>query len=65
MNTLNTCKLLRDAAIKNIEKYCSNNPEKFNELWRYYCDMSDKYNMLTPLEYYRNLYNNTLELINN
>ena len=64
MNTLNTVKLLRNAAIKNINDYCLNNPETFNELWRYYCNISVS-NTLNPLEYYRNLYNNTLELINN
>lgn len=64
-NNINTCKLLREAAIKNIKLYCSNNPESFDEVWKYYCNISDKYNVMLPLEYYRNLYNNTLELINN
>ena len=64
-NTLESCKLLRDAAIKNINKYCLSNPETFEEVWNYYCNISDKYNILTPLEYYRNLYNNTLELLIN
>lgn len=55
-------KLLRDGAIENIKRYCEKENEDFDEVYNYYVREVDKYNLKLPIDFYRDLYNLTLEL---
>ena len=57
-----TIKLLRDTAIENIKRFCEKENEDFNEVYNYYVRKADEYNLKLPIDFYRDLYNLTLEL---
>jgi hypothetical protein len=57
-----TVKLLRDGAIENIKRFCEKENEDFQEVYNYYVREADNYNLKLPIDFYRDLYNLTLEL---
>ena len=59
---IESVKLLRDTAIENIKRFCEKENEDFDEVYNYYVRKADKYNLKLPIDFYRDLYNLTLEL---
>jgi len=57
-----TVKILRDGAIENIKRFCEKENEDFQEVYNYYVREADNYNLKLPIDFYRDLYNLTLEL---
>jgi len=57
-----TVKILRDGAIENIKRFCEKENEDFQEVYHYYVREADNYNLKLPIDFYRDLYNLTLEL---
>ena len=58
--SIETIKLMRDTSEKNIQQYCVDNNEDFQQVWNYIINKVDKYNLLEPSEFYRQLYNESL-----
>ena len=59
--SIETIKLMRDTAEKNIQQYCVDNNEDFQQVWNYIINKVDKNNLfLETAEFYRQLYNESL-----
>ena len=57
---METIHLLRNASQNNIKEYCAKYNEDYNEVWNYCVIKADEYNLKTPLDFYKDLYNLTL-----
>jgi hypothetical protein len=55
----------RDAAIENINKYCKNNncENDFNLIKNDLIRQADKYNLKLPIDFYKDFYNLTVDLL--
>ncbi len=58
--SIESVKLLRDTAINNIKQYCEKENEDYTEVWSYVINKVDKFNTLTPKDFYIKLYNESL-----
>jgi hydrogenase maturation factor HypE len=66
METLQETALrFRDAANANIKKYCEDNncPEDFDHIKNYLIQQADKFNTKLPVDFYKDFYNQTVELL--
>ena len=66
MSSLESSKRFRDAAKENIKTFVLNNPDQnFNEVEKYYVNLAEINKppvVYTPLDFYKEFYNLTLEL---
>ena len=62
---MNTAIKLRDAAIENINTYCKNNncENDFNLIKNDLIRQSDEYNLKFPIDFYKDFYILTVELL--
>ena len=62
---INTSINLRDAAIENINTYCKNNncENDFNLIKKDLINQADEYNLKLPIDFYKDFYNLTVDLL--
>jgi len=62
---INTSINLRNAAIENIKRYCKNNncENDFNLIKNDLIRQADEYNLKLPIDFYKDFYNLTVELL--
>jgi hypothetical protein len=62
---INTAIKLRDAGIENINTYCKNNncENDFNLIKNDLIRQADEYNLKLPIDFYKDFYNLTVDLL--
>ena len=60
--SIESIKLLREKAEKNIFDYCNKYNESFTEVRSELISEADNYNLLLPIDFYVKYYNLTVEL---
>ena len=60
---MESIKLLRDKAEENIKQFCKENKEDYSEVKNWLFNQADKYNVLLPIDFYVNLYNESIKLL--
>lgn len=60
---MESIRLLRDKAEENIKQFCKENNENYTEVKNWLVNQADKYNTLLPIDFYVNLYNESIKLL--
>jgi len=63
-NFIESITVLRSAAHDNFKAYAEKHNESFEDVLNYFTKQVDEYNLLVPLEFYRRLYNKSIEIMN-
>lgn len=62
--SIETVRILRNAADKNIKKYCKESGESFSQVRKEIYQMADEYNTKLPTDFYKEVYNLSITMLN-